>query len=67
MSEQELMLEHQLRVIEGVQAAVAHALDRHRRLGESIAVMQDDEIVILQGDEIPTAQAQHVQKQVLNA
>jgi hypothetical protein len=43
MTKQELIIEQQLRVIEGFQATVAQALDRHRRLGESIEVMQDDE------------------------
>jgi hypothetical protein len=33
--------------------AVAQALDRHRRLGQSIAVWQDGKVVILAPDQIP--------------
>jgi hypothetical protein len=32
---------------------VAHALWRHKRLGESITVWQDGQVVHLSGDEIP--------------
>ncbi|HEY9625078.1 MAG TPA: hypothetical protein V6C78_32425 [Crinalium sp.] len=34
-------------------SAVAQALDRHRRLGQSIAVWQDGKVVILAPDQIP--------------
>ena len=35
------------------QQAVAEAIERHRRLGESIVIWRDGEIVTLTGDEIP--------------
>jgi hypothetical protein len=43
----------QNRITQGVKAAVAQALDRHRRLGESVVVMQGDVIVTLKPEEIP--------------
>ncbi len=44
------------RLIEaGVKEAVAYALERHRRLGESIAVWKDGKVVIISADEIPIA------------
>ena len=42
----------------GVKAAIAEAIERHRRLGESISILKDsilkdDEIVTLTADQIP--------------
>ena len=37
----------------GVKSAVAAAIERHRKLGESIAVWQDGKVVILTADRIP--------------
>jgi hypothetical protein len=37
----------------GVRLAVAEALDRHRKLGQSIVIIRNGEIVTLTGDEIP--------------
>ncbi|MCC3411726.1 MAG: hypothetical protein JGK24_11745 [Microcoleus sp. PH2017_29_MFU_D_A] len=37
----------------GVKAAVAAAIERHRKLGESIAVWEDGKVVILTADRIP--------------
>ncbi len=51
MSEQELLTQ-QDKILKGVQEAVARAIERHRRLGQSIAVMRDNQIVILTADEI---------------
>lgn len=43
------------RLIEaGVKEAVAAALERHRRLGESIAVWKDGKVVIVSAEEIPS-------------
>jgi hypothetical protein len=39
-----------------IQNAVNKALTRHRKLGESISIMQDGEIVTLTGEEIPIAE-----------
>lgn len=36
-----------------VKAAVAQALERHRKLGEPIAVCQEGKVVVLRADEIP--------------
>jgi hypothetical protein len=45
-------LAQQNRITQGVKAAVAQALDRHRRLGESVVVMQGDVIVTLKPEDI---------------
>ncbi|MCC3408364.1 MAG: hypothetical protein JGK17_22800 [Microcoleus sp. PH2017_10_PVI_O_A] len=37
----------------GLKAAVAAAIERHRKLGESIAVWEDGKVVILTADRIP--------------
>ena len=37
----------------GVKFAIANAIERHRRLGESISILRDGEIVTLTADEIP--------------
>ncbi|MDF5739175.1 MULTISPECIES: hypothetical protein [unclassified Nostoc] len=37
----------------GVKAAIAKAIERHRRLGESISIWQDGEVVTLTADQIP--------------
>jgi uncharacterized protein (DUF2249 family) len=37
----------------GVKAAIAEAIERHRRLGESISILKDGEIVTLTADQIP--------------
>ena len=51
MTEQELLTQ-QDKILKGVQQAVAQAIERHRRLGQSIAVMRDDQVVILTAEEI---------------
>ncbi|MEX0272587.1 hypothetical protein AB3R30_26095 [Leptolyngbyaceae cyanobacterium UHCC 1019] len=40
-------------ILDGVGTAIAQALERHRRLGQSIAVWQDGKVVILTADQIP--------------
>lgn len=40
-------------VNEGVKTAIAQAIERHRRLGESIAVWRDGQVVIIPADQIP--------------
>lgn len=40
-------------ILEGVETAIAQALERHRRLGQSIAIWQDGKVVILTADQIP--------------
>ncbi|MFM6127299.1 MAG: hypothetical protein ACKO7A_17920 [Microcystis sp.] len=38
----------------GVRAAIAEAIERHRRLGESISLLKDGQIVTLTADQIPS-------------
>jgi hypothetical protein len=40
----------------GVEAAIAQAIERHRKLGEAIAVWQDGKVVVLTADQIPPLQ-----------
>lgn len=50
------MSEHQLlssKIHEGVKFAIAQALERHRKLGEFIAVWQDGKVVTLTAGQIP--------------
>jgi predicted secreted protein len=44
------------RIHESVQVGVAQALERHRCLGQSIAVWRDEKVVILEADQIPPMQ-----------
>lgn len=44
------------RINEGVRVAIAQALERHRKLGESIAIWRDGKVVILEADQIPSLQ-----------
>ncbi|MEC4892564.1 MAG: hypothetical protein SAQ54_06015 [Oscillatoria sp. PMC 1050.18] len=37
----------------GVKNAIAKAIERHRRLGESISIWQDGKVVTLTADQIP--------------
>ncbi len=37
----------------GVKAAVAKAIERHRKLGESISIWQDGQVVTLTPEQIP--------------
>ncbi|MFP5272295.1 hypothetical protein [Coleofasciculus sp.] len=42
----------------GVKSAVAQAIERHRRLGQSISIWRDGKIVTLTADEIPPMQVE---------
>ncbi len=42
------------KIDKGVQKAIAEAIEKHRKLGESIAVWQDGKVVILPPEKIPT-------------
>ncbi|MGK7879177.1 MAG: hypothetical protein AB4060_03630 [Crocosphaera sp.] len=37
----------------GVKTAISKAIDRHRRLGESISILKDGKVVTLNADQIP--------------
>lgn len=41
------------KINEGVNKAIAEAIEKHRKLGEAIAVWQNGEVVILSADQIP--------------
>jgi archaellum biogenesis ATPase FlaH len=43
-------------ITEAARDAIAQALERHRKLGESIAVWQDGKVVVLSADQIPLSQ-----------
>ncbi|WP_017741701.1 hypothetical protein [Scytonema hofmannii] len=38
----------------GVKAAIAEAIERHRKLGQSISIMQNGKVVTLTAEEIPS-------------
>ena len=44
----------------GVKFAIANAIERHRRLGESISILRDGKIVTLTADEIPPRDIQNI-------
>jgi hypothetical protein len=46
----------QERITAGGQWAIAQTIERHRKLGESIAVWQDGKVVVLTADQIPPLQ-----------
>ena len=52
MTNQEIKILHH-KIAEGVKVAIAQKLDRHRKLGESIAVWQNNQVVILPPEQIP--------------
>lgn len=52
MTEPTLTELHQ-KIDAGVRAAIAEAIERHRRLGQSISILKDGQIVTLTADQIP--------------
>lgn len=50
------------KIDQGVQKAIREAVERHRKLGESIAVWQDGEVVILPPEKIPNLENSTSQK-----
>jgi hypothetical protein len=51
MSEYQLNELHQ-KINQGVQKAIADALEKHRKLGEAVSFMQDGKIITVKGEEI---------------
>ncbi|WP_088892570.1 hypothetical protein [Leptolyngbya ohadii] len=49
-------------ILNGVETAVRQALERHRKLGESIAIWRDGKVVVLEADQIAPTQtkSQHI-------
>ncbi|MEK0193465.1 MAG: hypothetical protein EAZ78_12980 [Oscillatoriales cyanobacterium] len=52
MTEEELLKLYE-KIDAGVKAAIAEAIEKHRRLGQSISVWRDGKIVTLTAAEIP--------------
>lgn len=52
MTDEEMRVLHQ-KIAEGGKVAIAEALERHRKLGEAIAVWKDGKVVVLSADQIP--------------
>ncbi|MBW4510502.1 MAG: hypothetical protein KME64_28895 [Scytonematopsis contorta HA4267-MV1] len=55
MTEEEMKEIHK-KIHSGVKTAIAEAIERHRKLGESISIMRDGKIVTLTAEEIPQVQ-----------
>ena len=47
------LIQLHLKIDRGVNQATREAVEKHRRLGQSIAVWQNGEVVILTPDQIP--------------
>jgi hypothetical protein len=41
------------KINEGVKIAIAQALERHRKLGEEIAVWREGQVTVIPADQIP--------------
>lgn len=54
MTEQANLSQLQQKIDIGVKQAIAQALEKHRKLGESITILQDGKIVTLTAGNIPT-------------
>jgi hypothetical protein len=52
MTDEEMRMLHR-KIAEGGKVAIAEALERHRKLGEAIAVWKDGKVVVLNADQIP--------------
>ncbi|MEA5534998.1 hypothetical protein [Crocosphaera sp. XPORK-15E] len=52
MNESKLTEIHQ-KIDTGVKIAIAEAIERHRRLGESISILKDGTVVTLTAEQIP--------------
>lgn len=53
MNEKQNLSELQYKIDTGVKQAIAKAIEKHRRLGESITIWQDGKIVTLTAENIP--------------
>ena len=63
MNEQSLTELYQ-KIDAGVKLAIAEAIEKHRRLGQSISIWQDGKIITLTADQIPplNAEKSHLQE-----
>ncbi len=58
MTEQEMRNLHS-KIDAGVKMAIAEAIERHRRLGQSISILQNGKVVTLTAEQIPAVQLQN--------
>jgi hypothetical protein len=58
MTDEEMRAIHR-KITEGGKVAIAEALERHRKLGQEIAVWKDGKVVILSADQIPMKNETH--------
>ena len=58
MTEQEMRNLHS-KIDTGVKMAIAEAIERHRRLGQSISILQNGKVVTLTAEQIPAVQLQN--------
>ncbi len=63
MNEQPLSELHQ-KIDAGVKLAIAEAIEKHRKLGQSISIWQDGKVVTLTADRIPPLEPDKSQIQV---
>ncbi|MEZ2237752.1 hypothetical protein [Microcoleus sp.] len=47
------LTELQQKIDAGVKIAIAKAIEKHRKLGESISIWQDGKVITLTADQIP--------------
>lgn len=47
----------------GVKLAIAKAIEKHRRLGESISIWQDNQVVTLTAEQIPPLKSEIISEQ----
>jgi hypothetical protein len=59
MTEEEMKKLHG-KIDAGVKAAIAAAIERHRKLGQSISIMREGKVVTLTSDEIIAIQAKNI-------
>ncbi len=52
MNNNQLCELHQ-KINQGVEKAINKAIERHKKLGESIAIWEKDQVVVLSADQIP--------------
>lgn len=59
MTEEEMKKLHS-KIDAGVKAAIAAAIERHRKLGQSISIIHDGKVITLTADEITAIQAKNI-------
>jgi hypothetical protein len=62
MNEQSLTELYQ-KIDAGVKLAIAEAIEKHRKLGQSISIWQDGKVVTLTADQIPPLEIEKSQSQ----